>query len=73
MDVLKEYILQNWALILVLMAFVIMLIITVFLDTKTIKRMYILIASVFVLSIIVFFEFHFKSDIFKKVCNVSAY
>ena len=58
MDVLKEYILQNWALILVLMAFVIMLIITVFLDTKTIKRMYILIGVVFVLSIIVFFEFY---------------
>ena len=58
MDVLKEYILQNWALILVLMAFAIMLVVTVFLDKSTIKRMYILISSVFVLSIIVFFEFH---------------
>lgn len=58
MDVLKEYILQNWALILVLMAFAIMLIITVFLDSRTIKRMYILISAVFALSIIVFFEFH---------------
>lgn len=54
----REYILQNWALILVLMAFVIMLIITVFLDKQTIKRMYILIAAVFVLSIIVFIEFY---------------
>ena len=58
MDVLKEYILQNWALILVLMAFAIMLIVTVFLDSRTIKRMYILISAVFALSIIVFFEFH---------------
>ena len=58
MDVLKEYILQNWALILVLMAFAIMLVITVFLNKSTIKRMYILIASVFILSLVVFFEFH---------------
>ncbi len=58
MDVLKEYILQNWALILVLMAFAIMLIITVFLNKSTIKRMYVLIGVVFVLSLVVFFEFH---------------
>lgn len=58
MDVLKEYILQNWALILVLMAFAIMLVITVFLNKSTIKRMYVLIAAVFVLSLVVFFEFH---------------
>ena len=58
MDVLKEYILQNWALILILMAFAIMLIITVFLDKSTIIRMYILIGVVFALSMIVFFEFH---------------
>ena len=58
MDVLKEYILQNWALILVLMAFAIMLLITVFLDKKTIKRMFILIAAVFLLSVTVFFEFY---------------
>ncbi|MBP5444867.1 MAG: GGDEF domain-containing protein [Acholeplasmatales bacterium] len=62
MDVLKEYILQNWALILVLMAFIIMLLITVFLDRSTIKRMYILICSVFVLSIIVFLEFHLGEE-----------
>lgn len=57
MDVLKEYIIQNWALVLVLLAFVVMLLITVFLDKKTINKMYILISLVFVLSIIVFFEF----------------
>lgn len=57
MDVLKEYLVQNWALILVLLAFMVMLMITVFLSKSTIKKMYILIALVFVLSIIVFCEF----------------
>ena len=58
LNILKEYILQNWALVLVLIAFVIMLSITVFLDKKSIRRMYALIFVVFVLSIIVFFEFY---------------
>ena len=54
---IKEFILQNWSLFLVLLAFVIMLKITVFLDQKVIRRMYILIALIFVLSICVFVEF----------------
>lgn len=58
MEIFKEYLLQNWPLILVLLAFVIMLMITVFLDKKTINRMYALIAFVFLLSISVFFEFY---------------
>lgn len=58
MELFTSYILQNWALILVLLAFVIMLMITVFLDRITIIRMYILIGAVFLLSIIVFVEFH---------------
>ena len=57
MDIIKEYLLQNWALILVLLAFVVMLVITVFLNKATINKMYVLIALVFTLSIIVFFEF----------------
>ena len=57
MGILKEYLLQNWALVLVLMAFTIMLMITVFLRKKTIRRLYILIIFVFLLSICVFFEF----------------
>lgn len=56
---IKDYFLQNWALILVLLAFVISLITTVFLDKKTIRRMYILIAGTFILSITVFLEFKF--------------
>ena len=71
MDALKEYIIYNWALILVLIAFVIMLIITVFLDKKTKIKMYILIGVVFLLSILVFTEFYLV-DLKKapEVCNV---
>lgn len=58
MDVFLEYLLQNWALILVLLAFAIMLKVTVFLDKHTVRRMYVLILVVFVLSIIVYTEFH---------------
>ena len=47
MELLKEYLLQNWALVLVLMAFTIMLMITVFFRKKTIRRLYILIIFVF--------------------------
>lgn len=54
----KDYLLQNWALILILLAFVISLATTVFFDKKTIARFYILIGAIFLLSIVVFFEFH---------------
>ena len=54
---LKGYILQNWALILLLLAFAILLHITVFLDQKSIRRMYALIVGVFLLSIVVYVEF----------------
>ena len=62
MDIFREYLIQNWALILVLIAFVIMLIITVFLDKKTIRNLYILIIFIFLLSICVFLEFHFLGE-----------
>ena len=55
----KEYLLQNWSLILVLSAFAIALRITVFMDKKTIRRMYILIVGVFLLSLVVFVEFEY--------------
>ena len=48
---IKEYLLQNWSLILILSAFAIALRITVFLDKKAIRRMYILIVGVFLLSL----------------------
>jgi len=58
MEVFTSYLLQNWALILVLLAFAIMLKVTVFLERKTIFKMYILIVVIFALSIIVFTEFY---------------
>lgn len=58
---IKEYLLQNWPLLLVLAAFAIALSITVFLDKKTIRRMYILIVGVFLLSIVVFTEFEYAA------------
>ena len=56
---IKDYLLQNWVLILILVAFAITLNTTVFLDKKISKRVYILIFSVFLLSVSVFVEFRF--------------
>lgn len=53
-----EYVVQNWALILVLLAFTASLISTVFLEKKIVIRMYALIAETFILSILVFVEFY---------------
>lgn len=55
----KEYLIQNWPLILILLAFVISLFTTVFLNKRTIIRMYILTLAIFLLSIVVFVEFYF--------------
>ncbi len=52
-----SYIVQNWALILISVAFVISLSVTGF-RQKNAKRMYALIASVFILSVVVFVEFY---------------
>ena len=52
-----NYFLENWALILILLAFTATLKTTVFLDRRTIQRMYVLIVLVFLLSIIVYVEF----------------
>ena len=52
------YVVQNWALLLVLLGFTISLISTVFLDKKLVARLYALIAEIFVLSILVYIEFY---------------
>jgi len=52
-----EYLLQNWALILIGIAFAISLKMTGFQDKGSVKRMYFLIAGIFLLSVIVFAEF----------------
>lgn len=54
---LKEYLSQNWPLILILAAFTISLISTVFMEKKRVVRLHAINASIFVLSIIVFIEF----------------
>ena len=54
----KDYLLQNWALILVLLAFMVSLKMTVSLEPKVIRRMFILIIEIFLLSITVFVEFN---------------
>ena len=58
-DMFKSYILQDWALVLVLAAFSIMLANNIFIDKKTTNRTFFLIGFVFILSIIVFIEFYF--------------
>ena len=62
MELFKAYILENWILVLILVAFTIILFTTSFLDNKSSKRMFFLIGSVFVLSILVFIEFYFEGD-----------
>lgn len=59
---LKDYLLQNWPLILVLLAFTISLISTVFMEKKIIKRMHILNGFIFLLSIVVFVEFEIAKN-----------
>ena len=54
---IRELIIQNWANILVLLAFAILLKTTVFLEKRTILRLYALILSLFIFSMIVFLEF----------------
>ena len=51
------YLIQNWALLLVLLGFAVSLISTVFLEKKVIFRMYALIAEMLLLSILVYVEF----------------
>ena len=53
----SDYIADNWILILVLLGFAVSLISTVFMQKKTIRRMFALIAQVFLLSVIVYIEF----------------
>ena len=62
MDAFKNYILQNWILILILAAFAIVLGTTGFIDKKATRRLYVLIGVVFFLSISVFIEFYYENE-----------
>lgn len=59
MEYFLKYLIQNWSLILILVAFAIALFITVFLEKQVIRRLYVLIVAVFLLSIVVFVEFEY--------------
>ena len=59
----KEFLLQNWALLLILLAFAILLRTTAFLDKKTKTCLYGLICGMFLLSISVFFEFYLEEQL----------
>ena len=53
----SDYIYENWILILVLLGFAVSLISTVFMQKKTIRRLFALIIQVFILSVVVYIEF----------------
>ena len=59
---LKEFILQNWAPMLILLAFIILLRTTVFISRKAKICMYALVGCLFLLSMIVFFEFYLEEQ-----------
>ena len=63
----SEYLIQNWSLMLCLSAFTIALHITVFLDKKTIRRLYVLIVGVFLLSVAVFIEFEYAASLEHRI------
>ena len=54
----RDYFIQNWSLILISLAFLVSLRTTAFLDKTFSNRMCLLIASVLLLSVVVFFEFY---------------
>lgn len=58
MLMLRDYIIQNWALLLVLLAFLVSLRTTAFLDKTVSGRMCRLIAMILFLSVVVFIEFY---------------
>ena len=60
MDAIKEYFFQNWILILLLGAFIVVLFITPFSSRKTTIRYLVLLITIFLLSIVVFSEFYIQ-------------
>ena len=62
MELIKEFIIENWALILILLAFMVLLRTTGFLNKKSKSRMYALILWLFLLALVVFFEFFLEEQ-----------
>ena len=59
-EAIKGYFLQNWILILILGAFAVILLITSYTSKRTTIKYLILLASIFLLSIVVFTEFYLQ-------------
>lgn len=69
-EAIKEYFFQNWILLLILGAFVVVLLITSFSNKKTTIRYLVLLASIFLLSIVVFTEFYLQPVIENKTARL---
>ena len=68
----SDYISENWILILVLLGFAVSLISTVFMQKKTIRRMFALIIQVFILSAVVYIEFKIADANGDRMLRVSS-
>ena len=69
-EAIKEYFFQNWILLLILGAFIVILLITSFSSKKTIIRYLVLLFSIFLLSIVVFVEFYLQPVVENKTARL---
>lgn len=69
-EAIKEYFFQNWILMLILGAFIVVLLITSFSNRKTTIRYLLLLVSIFLLSIVVFAEFYLQPIIENKTARL---
>ena len=69
-EAFKEYIFQNWILLLILGAFIVVLLITSFSNRKTTIRYLLLLVSIFLLSIVVFAEFYLQPVVENKIARL---
>ena len=70
MEAIKEYFFQNWILLLILGAFIVVLFITSFSNKKTTIRYLLLLVAVFLLSIVVFAEFYLQPVVENKIARM---
>lgn len=69
-EAIKEYFFQNWILLLILGAFIVVLFITAFSNKKTTARYLLLLISIFLLSIVVFAEFYLQPVMENKIARL---
>ena len=69
-EAIKEYFFQNWILMLILGAFIVVLLITSFSNRKTTIRYLLLLVSIFLLSIVGFAEFYLQPIIENKTARL---